>query len=222
MQPLLSHREVCGRAGAAQGAARAALSLATPIWLHVRRPCADWGSVGAAATARAGDTTCTRGHRRAAARCAQAIWLHVRRPRAGWGSVGAAATARAGDMMCARGHCGAAARWAHRFCIPGPRRCTEEPTSSLLAWDAAALSHFLRYGHAEVTLQGHDAARVLQVYLRGRPAHCGQRGSTQPHRRYGMAQTMTAQQGAAQGPCGAAHLSEVVPMASGRLNTHKE
>ncbi|KAJ7836137.1 hypothetical protein B0H14DRAFT_2589871 [Mycena olivaceomarginata] len=42
-----------------------------------------------------------------------------------------------------------------------------------------------------------------------------------PRRRYGIAQTMTAQQGAAQGPCGAAHLSERVPVASGRLRTRK-
>ncbi|KAF8214733.1 hypothetical protein K438DRAFT_1749823 [Mycena galopus ATCC 62051] len=47
------------------------------------------------------------------------------------------------------------------------------------------------------------------------------RSSTQPRRRYSIAQTVTAQHGAAQGPCGAADLSERVPVASGRLHTCK-
>ncbi|KAF8179779.1 hypothetical protein K438DRAFT_1842779 [Mycena galopus ATCC 62051] len=47
------------------------------------------------------------------------------------------------------------------------------------------------------------------------------RSSTQPRRRYSIAQTMTTQQGAAQGPCGTADLSERVPVASGRLQMRK-
>ncbi|KAF8166414.1 hypothetical protein K438DRAFT_1857189, partial [Mycena galopus ATCC 62051] len=47
------------------------------------------------------------------------------------------------------------------------------------------------------------------------------RSSTQLRRCYSIAQTMTTQQGSAQGPCGAADLSERVPVASGRLHTRK-
>ncbi|KAF8194023.1 hypothetical protein K438DRAFT_1761581 [Mycena galopus ATCC 62051] len=59
-------------------------------------------------------------------------------------------------------------------------------------------------GHAGVAPKVHDAARGLQL-----------------RRRYGIAQTMRAQQGTVQSPCGAAHLSERVPVASGRLHTRK-
>ncbi|KAF8188512.1 hypothetical protein K438DRAFT_1833684 [Mycena galopus ATCC 62051] len=47
------------------------------------------------------------------------------------------------------------------------------------------------------------------------------RSSPQPRRRHSIAHTMTAQQGAAQGLCGAADLSERMPVASGRLHTRK-